>query len=116
MADGMFGWRCACGFSTVGSRVRLDKHKAAACYPCRALVEEGGTTCQACGAALTPFDTEGTFVEAGDRAAATRYWQERLLDDELCVRWWTRSHPKPPFPTDASIALPGWNRQTDQTR
>jgi len=118
MAQGVYGWRCVCGFSTARSRERLDKSVAAACYPCRILVEDGGkTTCEGCASPLTAFDSEGTFVEVGDRTAAMRHWRERLLDETLRERYWTRGHPKPPFPTDATMALPGgWSRQTDQTR
>ncbi len=114
--SGIYGWRCACGVDTEVSRERLDQESAAACYACHLLYEEGGAACTRCGAALTCLDSAGNFVEGANAASAERYFVERFLDDAMSSLHWERNHPKPPFPTDAMPAPPGWSRSTAQTR
>jgi hypothetical protein len=94
----------------------LSQETAAACYACKLLYEEGETACSACGASLTPLGTEGNFIQPTDTGGARDYWQECLFEDTLRKRFWEREHPKPPFPTDSSPAIPSWKPVTAQSR
>jgi hypothetical protein len=114
MVNGVYGWRCPCGLSTVCARGSIQKSSAVACWDCKELHDTGGNFCPSCGKPLERLDAPGAFVEGGDAARATAYWRERLLEEELQTAWTERHHPRPPFPTDATFTPPVWTPRTAQ--